>query len=85
MKELNHLPARDLVLLSAYLDGELSARDLARFLPRLEREPGLKQALEEMKAVVQQLGSLPEAPLPRSFTLTPTCRFATWSVATGRK
>jgi hypothetical protein len=31
----------------------------------------LKQALEEMKAVVQQLGSLPEAPLPRSFTLTP--------------
>jgi anti-sigma factor RsiW len=71
MKELIHLPARDLELLSAYLDGELSARDLARLLPRLEREPGLKQALEEMKAVVQQLGSLPEAPLPRSFTLTP--------------
>ncbi len=71
MKELNQLSTRDLELLSAYIDGELSARGLARLLPRLDREPGLKQALEEMKAVVQQMGSLPEAPLPRSFTLTP--------------
>jgi hypothetical protein len=71
MKELNQLSTRDLELLSAYIDGELSARGLARLLARLDREPGLKQALEEMKAVVQQLGSLPEAPLPRSFTLTP--------------
>lgn len=71
MKELNQLSTRDLELLSAYIDGELSARGLARLLARLEREPGLKQALEEMKAVVQQMGALPEAPLPRSFTLTP--------------
>lgn len=71
MKELNQLSTRDLELLSAYIDGELSARGLARMLARLDREPGLKQALEEMKAVVQQMGSLPEAPLPRSFTLTP--------------
>ena len=71
MKDFNHLPTRDLVILSAYLDGELSARDLARLLSRLEREPELARALEEMKAVVQQLGSLPEASLPRSFTLTP--------------
>ena len=71
MKELNQLSTRDLELLSAYIDGELSARGIARLLPRLDHEPGLKQALEEMKAVVQQLGSLPEAPLPRSFTLTP--------------
>jgi anti-sigma factor RsiW len=71
MKELNQLSTRDLELLSAYLDSELSARDLARLLPRLDREPGLKQALEEMKAVIQQLGSLPETPLPRNFTLTP--------------
>ena len=71
MKELNQLSTRDLELLSAYIDGELSARGIARLLPRLDREPELKQALEEMKDVVQQLGSLPEAPLPRSFTLTP--------------
>lgn len=71
MKEFSQLSTRDLELLSAYIDGELSARGLARLLPRLEREPGLKQALEEMNAVVQQLGALPEAPLPRSFTLTP--------------
>lgn len=71
MKELTQLSTRDLELLSAYIDGELSARGLARLLARLDREPGLKQALEEMKAVVQQMGSLPEAPLPRSFTLTP--------------
>ena len=71
MKELNHLSRRDLELLSAYLDDELSARHRDRLRSRLEREPGLKQALEEMKAVVQQLGSIPEAPLPRSFTLTP--------------
>ncbi len=71
MKEYNQLSTRDLELLSAYIDGELSARGIARLLPRLDREPGLKQALDEMKAVVQQLGSLPEAPLPRSFTLTP--------------
>jgi len=71
MKELNQLSTRDLELISAYIDGELSAREIARLLSRLDREPGLKQALAEMKAVVQQMGSLPEAPLPRSFTLTP--------------
>ena len=71
MKELNQLSTRDLELISAYIDGELSAREIARLLSRLDREPGLKQALAEMKAVVHQMGSLPEAPLPRSFTLTP--------------
>ena len=71
MKEIYQLPPRDLESISAYLDGELSARDLARLLRRLEREPGLKDALEELKSVVEQLGSLPEASLPCSFTLTP--------------
>lgn len=71
MKELSHLSARDLELLSGYLDGELIARDHARLLLRLEREPGLRQALEELRAVTQQLGSIPDVPLPRSFTLTP--------------
>ncbi|MCJ7825690.1 MAG: hypothetical protein MUP44_12385 [Anaerolineales bacterium] len=71
MKEIYQLPPRDLESISAYLDGELSARDLACLLRRLEREPGLKDALEELKSIVEQLESLPEASLPRSFTLTP--------------
>ena len=71
MKELNQLSTRDLELLSAYIDGELSARGIARLLPRLDREPGLKQALDEMKAVVQQLGSLPDSSVASQLHVDP--------------
>jgi len=71
MTSLNSLPLRDLESLSAYLDGELTASEAARLQARLEAEPALKAALEELRATSQTVRSLPALRVPRNFTLTP--------------
>jgi hypothetical protein len=71
MKRLSDLPARDLELLSSYLDDGLSAKQREKLIGRLEREPDLRWALEELRQTVSIVGSLPEVRPPRSFTLTP--------------
>jgi anti-sigma factor RsiW len=68
---LDHLPKRELEQLSAYIDGELSPREAQKLQARLEREPGLQRALDELQLVVQSMRGLPQARLPRSFTLSP--------------
>lgn len=65
------LPPRDLEALSAYLDGELARRERARLEARLQVNPELKLALEELRRVRRALRSLPQAAVPRRFTLTP--------------
>lgn len=64
-------PARDLERLSAYLDGQLSATDQRELVARLDREPQLRQALEELRQVRKALRALPPVRPPRNFTLTP--------------
>lgn len=59
----------DLELLSAYIDGQLSAPDRAALEQRLEREPALNAALDDLRATVGLLRQLPPARPPRSFTL----------------
>jgi hypothetical protein len=71
MTSLNGLPLRDLETLSAYLDGELAAPEAARLEARLEAEPALKAALDELRATSQAVRSLPALRVPRNFTLTP--------------
>lgn len=71
MADHRRLSSRDLERLSAYLDGTLSTNSVARLEARLEREPELRLALNELREVVQLMGSLPEVQAPGNFTLTP--------------
>jgi hypothetical protein len=68
---LDHLPPRELEQLSAYIDGELNQREAQKLEARLAREPGLHRALDELQIVARSMRALPQAKLPRSFTLSP--------------
>jgi len=70
MRRLSDLPLRDLELLSAYLDGELTPREADRLQARLDGEADLRWALEELRRTVSVVRSLPEVRPPRSFTLS---------------
>jgi hypothetical protein len=62
---------KDWVLLSAYLDGELSARETARAEKKLRASQELRKTLEEMKRTRTLIQSLPRKRVPHSFALTP--------------
>jgi hypothetical protein len=66
------LDEADLDLLSAYIDEQLSAAERSAFEERLGREPALRQALDELRATVHVLRTLPQVAPPRSFTLDPS-------------
>jgi hypothetical protein len=61
---------RDWETLSAYLDGQLSAKKLARFESRLSQEPTLQTALDELYAARLVLRNTPRLRPPRNFFLT---------------
>jgi anti-sigma factor RsiW len=71
MKRLTDLPERDLERLSAYLDGELAGRDLERLESRLQADPDLRAALDELRVVTRLMAALPARRAPRNFTLRP--------------
>jgi len=71
MNNLNQLSKRDIERLSAYLDQELGPKQSARLEARLKIDPGLRDALEQMRATSGLLRSLPEVRVPRNFTLSP--------------
>ncbi len=71
MSTLSQLPLRALEELSAYLDGQLPAQAQAKFEARLRQDATLQRAARELRATVDLVGSLPQAPPPRRFTLTP--------------
>lgn len=64
----NNTPER----VSAYIDGELSGEDLARFESELADSPELREAIDDERALKGLLrATLPEVAAPRSFALTP--------------
>ena len=68
---LKQLSRRDLERLSAYLDGELTASEAQDLEHRLEHEPIMREALEELRATRDLLGAMPEVRIPRNFVLSP--------------
>lgn len=61
----------DVELISAYLDGQLSASDKAKLELRLKNEPELSNVLNELSQSRAVLRKLPARRAPRNFTLTP--------------
>lgn len=68
--KLNYSP-KDWQLLSNYLDGQLTNREVSIIETRLQSEPQLKQTLMEMQQTRYLLQHAKKIPVPRSFTLTP--------------
>jgi anti-sigma factor RsiW len=63
--------SRDLEQLSAYLDGQLSQSSRARLEIRIQSDPALASALEELRQTRTILRRTPQRRAPRNFTLTP--------------
>ncbi len=61
---------RDIELLSSYLDGQLSPSDSTRLESRLNSDPGLAAAFNDLRAARGVLRKLPARKAPRNFTLT---------------
>lgn len=66
-----NISMREWEALSAYLDGELPAKERARMEARLNQAPELRSALEEMRNTRTVLRSQPKVRAPRNFMLTP--------------
>ncbi len=58
------------VLLSSYIDGQVSASEAARVEGHLAQCEGCRVELESLRATVGLLSGLPELAVPRSFALT---------------
>jgi hypothetical protein len=71
MKLFQSSQDRDLELLSAYIDGELSAREQAQLESRLAGDASLRRTLASLKRVQTTLHALPSVKPPRSFVLKP--------------
>lgn len=67
----NPLSERDLELLSAYLDGELTDREQEIIEQRLAQDVRLRATLDDLRETVDLVGSLPALKAPRNFTLDP--------------
>ncbi|HEY3313460.1 MAG TPA: hypothetical protein VGK00_17610, partial [Anaerolineales bacterium] len=61
----------DVELISAFLDGQLSATDKARLETRLKTDPQLRSILDDLGTSRALLRNLPARRAPRNFTLTP--------------
>jgi len=62
---------RDWERLSAYLDQQLSAKENAGLVARLDSDIALQSALKELQITRKALSQLPHLSAPRNFTLTP--------------
>jgi hypothetical protein len=62
---------RDWEALSAYLDNQLKTKDRVRLESRLDVNPELRSALEELSRTRAVLRSQPRLRAPRNFSLTP--------------
>src|SRR5687767_14369211 len=76
---MNHQPRTE--ELSAYLDGQLAAEDLAELEQHIERCALCREELQDLQATVAVLQALPAIRPPRSFTLDPALvapRYSRW-------
>jgi hypothetical protein len=63
---------RDWAQLSAYLDGELSQRDIKKLEKRIDENPDFQAALEGLRSVKAVLAHTPALAAPRNFILKPS-------------
>lgn len=68
---VTRVTSRDYEKLSAYLDGQLTGKDLQRLETRLAQDALLQDELKELRRMRAVLRSLPRPRAPRNFTLTP--------------
>jgi anti-sigma factor RsiW len=75
---MTHLPPQpnsntddDILLLSAYIDDELTGEERATLEQRLRTDPALRDELESLRTTATLLHDLPSVAPPRSFTLDP--------------
>jgi hypothetical protein len=71
MPSLPPLSQQDLLLLSAYIDGELSDAERASLGERLQTDAALQAHLDELRRTVELVGQAVRLPVPRNFTLDP--------------
>jgi hypothetical protein len=62
---------KDWLVLSAYLDGELNAREKEKLERRLHTSPLLREQLSQLKITRSMIRSLPRKKVPRNFVLSP--------------
>ncbi|MCS7061402.1 MAG: hypothetical protein RMN25_09585 [Anaerolineae bacterium] len=62
-------PQSDDDLISAYLDGRLTASERAHFEARLQSDPTLRRQVEVTRLLIRTARTAPEPRLPRTFTL----------------
>lgn len=67
----DRISPKDFELLSAYLDGQVSAGERQRLDSRLAREADLRRALAQLRQTRELLRTAPHLQRPRSFALTP--------------
>ena len=70
MKNRRNLTSQDWLLLSAYLDNQLSEIEKRQVDERLQADPECRQALEALRRTSMLLRSLPVRRVPRNFTLS---------------
>jgi hypothetical protein len=70
MKKRDQFRGRDIEKLSAFIDGELSKREISRLETRLAEDRELQQMLRELKATRGLISALPKVRPPQQFTLT---------------
>lgn len=75
---------QDYEKISAYLDGQLSARERQRFESVLQTRPDLKNEVDDLRRMKASFGSLPKKKAPRSFMLTPAMVGQTGSNRSGQ-
>lgn len=62
---------RDIEALSTYLDGQISPSERTRLEKRIQSDPALATALQELRQTRALLRRTPQRRAPRNFTLTP--------------
>jgi len=67
---INKISPRDWETLSAFLDEQLTTKERAQLVARLEANPDLSEALENLRRTRAMLRRVPRLRAPRNFTLT---------------